>query len=359
MSRKLVVGLAFALFASGASAVIAPDDLTGAYAISSSSFIDVTTFESGFDPAIGNPPKVDASPTSATQSSATSNTLGTILSNSASSAAFPDVTGMNGSVGAESHASSSSSSLIGEAATGVWLGDFVALDTGALTFTLNTTGYLTLWDGTAGTNGDGTSVDLLEVGVQTKFIAITDAEPAGVVLYEASATLTNTDGTGAPGFTPAFTGAWSSNMDGAISDTPSTGITADKILDDTGMLVDDPMGSDCTESEATSDPQMPHCSFAFLIADMVMLDAVMGETFSLFLETGTEILGFGEDYMMTAAFNDTTGMNITGGPDVLRFESELAMAPAPASVALMIVGLLSIGAAPRRRSKRLSTATEN
>jgi hypothetical protein len=359
MSRKLVVGLAFALFASGTSAVIAPDDLTGAYAISSSSFIDATTFEFGFDPALGNPPKVDANPTSATQSSATSNMLGTILTNSASSAAFPDATGMNGAVGAESHATSSSSSIIGEAATGVWLGDFEALGTGALTFTLNTTGYLTLWDSTAGTNVDGTSVDLLEVGVQTRFIAITDAEPAGVVLYEASATLTNTDGTGAPGLTPAFTGAWSSNMDGAISDTPSAGITADKILDKTGMLVDDPMGSDCDEIEMTSDPEMPHCSFAFLLADMIMLDVVVGETFSLFLETGTEILGVGEDYMMTAAFNDTTGMNITGGPGVLRIESELAMVPVPASVALMIFGLLSIGAASRRRSKRLSTATEN
>lgn len=148
-------------------------------------------------------------------------------------------------------------------------------------------------------------------------------------------------------------------MDGASSDTPGAGITADKILDDTGMLVDDPMGSDCTESEVTSDPEMPHRSFAFLIADRGMLDVVTGETFSLFLETGTEIVGFTEDYMMTAAFNDTTGMNITGGPDVLRFESELAMAPARASVALMIVGLLSIGAASRRRSKRLSTAAEN
>jgi hypothetical protein len=182
ISFRLFVALAVAFVGSGASAVSMPD-LTGAYALSSSSFIDRTTFEFGFDPPLGDPPKLDASPTTATQSSATSNTADTISSNSASSADFPDANGQNGSVGAESHATSSSPSVVGEAATGTWLGDFVAQDAGTLTFNLNTTGYLTLSDGTPGTDpGTGGSVDLLEVGIQSSFVAITNAEPASAAL---------------------------------------------------------------------------------------------------------------------------------------------------------------------------------
>ena len=246
---------------------------------------------------------------------------------------------MNGSVGAEPTPPARNYRSLAKFATGVWLGDFMAMGTGTLEFTISTTGYLTLWDGTAQLDPMAElSDDSLTVGVATAFTAIVDG--GGVDLYSASAELSNTDDLGTPGVALDLVGDWANRI--------GDGITADKILDINGMLVDDPLGSDC--GDTTGDT--PHCSYAFDITDMVTLDNVMvGDRFSLFLTTGTVIIGTGNDYMLAAAFNGTTGMDIMGGPEVMRLQSELAVVPEPASLALMITGLLGVGVASHHRRK--------